>query len=209
MKKLTVIFLFFIQFCGIEVLAQSDTIPNNSYYFDESGSTNKKNMFKLNVLSTIYGKMDISYERRVKSFAYEIGAGLIFPYYLKGFDEILYEKAGAGWEEEIDSQGGASFYGNIKYFLKKDAPKLTYISLGGNLRQYEVPQGVAGTVEAKLAYGYQYIYHEKFVFDVNIGIGIRGKDLTYLDSETEEVIKTAKSYTMISVPIAFKIGYKL
>lgn len=197
MKKLTVIFLFFVQFCGFEVLAQinSDSLTK---YFDDGGISNAKNIVKVNLASTISGDASVFYERIVGSvFSVEVGTGLLLKHYIPDY----YEFSNPDEISEIvaDSiKGGYSLWFAPKIYYLKSAPELGYAGIQFRQRNYIMEHQNVTYNDVMFIGGFQKIIKKRLIMDLNFGVGIRLKKFKpYIDQE---------KFTSVSVG-SFKIGY--
>lgn len=174
--------------------AQSDSTQNNAYYFDDGGVSEAKNLIKLNILSIINGDLPVYYERVLsKSFSIEIGAGILFPYYIPELPQLSSDS------HRIENPDyGYSLWIHPKYYLQDQAPELTYFGIQLRRRNYNQDNETIIYTDVTLNYGLQLYFGKRFVFDYNIGIGFR--------FETDKAIDIRYNTSGLAVPIGIKLG---
>lgn len=154
------------------IIAQNDSTDNMSYYFDDGGISESRNILKLNVLSTINGDVSMSYERIFNpSFGLEVGLGVIVPFYITEFPYFL-----LGDEPITDPTFGYSVCFQPRYYLFGEAPELIYIGLLVRERKYVYNDENIVLTDLVLNYGGQYSIGRRMTFDYSFGIGIRANE---------------------------------
>lgn len=177
-----------------KVYTQSDSIQDNSFYFDDGGISARKNIIKINILSAINGDLPLYYERALsKSFSIEIGAGLLLPYYILELPQIFSTEA-----EIINPDFGYSLWIHPKYYLQQNAPELNYFGVQIRKRNYNQNNQTIVYTDVTLNYGLQLILGKRIAFDYNVGIGVRFK--------REKSTSEKNVITGIALPIGIKIG---
>ncbi len=195
-KHFILILLFVLISSSIELIAQNDSIKDNSYYFDDSGISEAKNIVKLNILSIINGDLPLYYERILsKSISIEVGVGLLLPYYIPELPQILSEEASDIKNPDL----GYSLWIHPKLYIFHEAPELSYIGMQLRRRNYNQDYQTFRYTDITVNYGIQFIVGKRIVFDCNIGLGlfINAKKSTLNDSYIDG----------IALPLGVKIGY--
>lgn len=179
------------------VVAQKDTLPDNSYYFDDGGISERKNIFKVNILAIVSGDLPFYYERILgKSFGLEIGAGLLLPYYLPDLPNLFTE------EYEVENPDfGHSLWIHPKYYIQPKAPEFGYFGIQLRRRHYNQNNQSIIFSDLTINYGFQLFLGKRFIFDYNVGIGSSFKTQKSLN------IKNEKSG--LAIPIGIKLGILL
>ena len=175
-----------------KVIAQNDSIQDNSYYFDDGSISESKNLVKINVLSIIIGDLPVYYERIFgKSFSIEIGAGILLPYYIPEVTQLFSNKS-----EIVDPNFGYSIWLHPKYYIQQ-APELNYFGIQFRRRNYN--QTIICT-DLTFNYGLQFILGNRFILDYNVGLGFRFKTQKSpnIEKEINEVVPV--------LPVGVKLG---
>lgn len=188
------IITFFLFLSFDTVYAQSDSIQDNSYYFDDGGISDAKNVIKLNILSTINGDLSLFYERVLfNSFSIEFGAGLILPYYITELPKLFSDEA-----EIKKPDSGYSLWIHPKYYFQQKAPELYFIGIQIRRRNYNQDYQTIVYTDITLNYGLQLILAKRIAFEYNIGIGYRFSDETASSQKT--------GINELIIPIGIKFG---
>ena len=177
-----------------KVIAQNDSIQDNSYYFDDGGISESKNLVKINVLSIVNGDLPVYYERIIgKSFSIEFGAGILLPYYIPELPQLFLD------EPEIENPDfGHSLWIHPKYYIQHEAPELNYLGIQFRRRSYTQDNQAIIFTDLTFNYGLQLIVGKRLVFDYNVGVGFRYK--------TQESLNIEKEISGLALPIGTKLG---
>ena len=194
-KKIQVILLVYILLISHhKVIAQNDSIQDNSYYFDDGGISESKNLVKINVLSIVNGDLPVYYERIIgKSFSIEFGAGILLPYYIPELPQLFLD------EPEIENPDfGHSLWIHPKYYIQHEAPELNYLGIQFRRRSYTQDNQAIIFTDLTFNYGLQLILGKRFVFDYNVGVGFSFK--------TQKSLNIEKEISGVALPIGVKLG---
>ena len=193
--KFSIAILFLLQCVFQSLYAQSDSTRNASWYFDDGGISESKNILKINVLSVITGDLPLYYERVIsRSFTIEVGAGLLFPYFIPNSIQNEFDS------EPLESPDiGYSIWIHPKIYLRQEAPELDYIGVQYRKRTYRQNGESNSLTDITLNGGLQIMPLSRMVFDFNIGLGISFND----ENSTAPEDRIAG----VAFPIGVKIGY--
>ncbi len=171
MRSLTIIILTFV-FTSLTFFGQAN---DNSKYFDDGKISEAKNVIKLNLSSIIHGDVPIFYERAIgNSFAIEVGAGLLMPYYVPDLIQLLSDE-----KDFSDPDSGYSLWFQPKFYFGGNAPELVYVGLQYRRRNYKKDSSTFVYTDISFNYGYQLILGKRIALDYSSGVGFRfrGGDL--------------------------------
>jgi hypothetical protein len=191
--------LFFAQF-GLNVQGQTDTskAKDVSYYFDDNGISELKNVLKINILSIIQGDVPFYYERTFnKILSIEAGLGFQLPYFVKSPISIRNN------EDPIikSPDSGLSIWIFPRFYLAKTAPEGIYI--GPQFRKRFYNQGTEKINVNDITYnaGLQFFTGKHFIIDLATGAGV-----SIINRTQPEAL--VNRYFDISYQIDLKIGYR-
>jgi len=194
LKKLIIISIWLLPLCNL--FAQTNGSSENSYFLDDGGISNSKNLLKVNVLSIVNGDLPFYYERVLsKSFSVEIGAGILLPYYLPELPRLITNNE----NEIVDPAGGYSLWIQPKYYIQGKSPELRYFGLQFRKRNYNLKNGVIITYDLSFITGTQLIFAKRMALDLSIGLGIHSTN------KNETDIFRFNNY--LTIPVAIKLGY--
>ncbi len=201
MKKLIFPFLIFLSFYSIKSFAQETTPNDNSYYFDDDGVSEARNLIKFNSIATLSGEVSFSYERILsKTFTVEFRTGLIMPHYIPDYYEVLEYSESVIKNEGI--KGGYSIGVQPKIYYFK-APELAYTGLQLRRRVYNLETQSLTYSDIYIVGGIQKIIMTRMVIDFSTGVGFRLKTFEKINPNDEQ---SNKELTLV-LPLALKIGY--
>ncbi|MFH2143964.1 MAG: hypothetical protein ABIJ97_16180 [Bacteroidota bacterium] len=195
-KYLVLISLFVLQLPVNKFLAQNDSIEDISYYFDDGGISEGKNIVKLNVLAIINGDLPVSYEKTLTNlFSIEVGVGLLLPYYFPEVPQVFED------ETEIENPDfGYSLLVNPKFYLQHKAPELNYLGVQYRRRNYNLIDNTIVYTDITINCGLQLNFAKRFVVDYNVGLGYRFKKGGATNSY---------NISNVAIPVSIKLGYIL
>jgi len=177
-----------------ELLAQNDSIPDASFYLNDTGFSIRKNVIKVNLLSVIYGDLPVYYERAItNSFSIEVGAGVLLPYYFPKLSQ--YDEDIEGVENPI---GGTSIWIQPKLYYGGRAPENSYVGVQWRQRNYNLENNEVRHTDISLNFGYQLVLGKRLIFDYNAGVGF-GMKKSKIDEGTDGLIG-------LTMPIGIKLG---
>lgn len=194
-KSLTILASAMILFIYSQKLySQDEPVQDVSYYLDDSGFSNRKNVFKVNLTSIVYGDLPIFYERAItNSLSVEVGAGVILPYYFPQLS--LLDKD----DNHIENPtGGTSIWVQPKLYFGGRAPENSYFGIQWRQRKYNLENNQVRHTELTLNLGYQLVLGRRFTFDYNAGIGF-GMQKSKIDEGKDEFLG-------LSMPIGVRLG---
>jgi len=194
-KKIQIILMIFIlSISHYKVIAQNDSIQDNSYYFDDGGISESKSLVKINVFSIVNGDLPVYYERIIgKSFSIEFGAGILLPYYIPELPQLF-----SGESEIANPDFGHSIWIHPKYYVQHESPELNYLGIQIRRRNYNQDNQTIIFTDLTFNYGLQLIVGKRLVFDCNVGVGFRYK--------TQESLNIEKEISGLAFPIGIKLG---
>ena len=197
MRKKNRLLILFFAFSFFQLSAQTDSIQDISYYFDDARVTDAKNIFKINLPSIINGDLPIFYERTFNnSLSFELGVGLLLPYYISEFPDLV-----RGKTPIENPKSGYSFWICPKYYIQRRAPEYNYIGLQYRRRSYNLEDGQNITYDYfTINLGLQLIFGKRFLFDYSLGGGFRFKKEGKLEDS---------DFIQVACPLMIKLGYIL
>lgn len=154
------------------LLAQNDSIQDNSYYFDDGGVAGSRNLLKINLLAVVHGDLAFNYERILsKRFSLEVGAGILLPYHIPDAAELILEEFPIQ-----DPKNGYSLWIHPRYYVLDNAAERFYLGIQLRRRNYNLDNaGNQTIIYSDITYncGFQWIIGKRYVFDLNYGLGFR------------------------------------
>ncbi|MDA7502128.1 hypothetical protein N8482_02535 [Chitinophagales bacterium] len=202
MKKSVVLMLILIGclLSAFSIAAQSS--PDNYGDEDDTDEYLKEKakshaLVKGGALSFLHGELPIYLEMGVgRRLAIEIGAGVLMPWYIPELGLII-----SKGNYDIESPGiGYSLFIQGKKYHNYDAPFGFYTGIFLGAKYYNVGDNVIRHTSVGFSQGIQWAYKEKFLWDVNFGLGFHEEHSR--NSARGEV-------TGFSIPILVKFGYVL
>ncbi|MDH6355212.1 hypothetical protein M2132_001549 [Dysgonomonas sp. PH5-45] len=208
MKTLLTAFLYILLFSSV-AFAQKKT-SGIDQYLDDGGFSNAKLLGKVNLTSIYQGDLHLSMEYLVsKEFSVEAGAGVLLGYYN---DDPLNNFIDTGDDSLKNPKMGFSLSAVLKYY--KDGMDFFYISIPGRARF--IP-GQIQLYEVSFAPGKQWVWDNRLLLDVSIGLGIQHQksmdSKSYAFHAEERMSHSESSYesfptkNRLIIPIAIKLGY--
>jgi len=175
LKTFPLIPIIFLFFCYNLTAQTDDTEDDNASFFDDGNNAvaNRKNVLKLDFISTLNGDLSIQYERAVnKRFSVEIGVGRILPYYVPEF-HILINPVLLTIE---DPNHGYSLWFHPKYYFMDKVPKSYYTGVQLRRRYYNIgsENEIFTHNDLILTAGRQFMHiKQRLAIDFNSGYGLR------------------------------------
>lgn len=175
-----------------KIYSQDDNTIDNSSYFDDGGLSERKNIIKYNILSSLNGDASLHYERALaKKFAIEIGAGFLFPNKFIFLEDEFYNAS------PRKTDNGYSLWLNPKFYIFKNAPEDYYVSFLLRQRCYNIGEQKIIHNDILFNQGIQFIIGKRFSFDISLGFGLR---------LTKDKSADDKLGFSITVPLGCKFG---
>lgn len=175
LKILPLISIVFLLFCNNLNAQTDDAEEDNSSFFDDGNNAiaSRKNVLKLDLISTLNGDLSIQYERALsRKFSLEIGVGRILPYYVPEL-HILINPVLLTIE---DPNHGYSLWVQPKFYLLDRAPETYYTGIQLRRRYYNIgsENQIFTHNDLILTVGRQFMHIKKrLAIDFNGGYGLR------------------------------------
>lgn len=196
-KQFLFLLFIIISLYSLELRSQNDSITDISYYFDDGGISEAKNIIKINALAIVNGDLPFSLEKTIsEAFGIEIGFGILLPYYVPEIPKLLTNDI-----DIVDPGYGYSLLVNPRFYLQHKAPEFNYWGIQYRRRNYNLNDGNIIYNNLTINFGLQLSFGKRFLFDYNIGAGIEFKE--------GDKTRSSNYISHFAFPISIKLGYIL
>ena len=195
---LTILFTTLLLVCLPDSLfSQVNNKDSLSNYLDDNGISTAKNIVKVNLLSIVNGDLPVYYENILSgSITYELGAGILLPYYVPELPEIFSKDD----KEVTNVKSGYSLRFDVRFYYFSIAPEGIFGFVNVRRKHFYIRNDNPFNFTAfSMGMGIQQFISKRIMIDFTIGRGIQIIKHLNLSKDSK--------YTEYLTPLTLKIGY--